>query len=639
MKVITHNKLLQHGLVSLAVVAAAAITSGCTPPVIPPQQACAPSLGGNLALHDPSSLNSYPSPEWGFWGGDFHNTHHAAGESTIDVGNVANLVVKGSFTAAGSVEVSPTIQGDIMYFTDMGPGIDFSSNFAGSTLYAVDRTDMSLVWSKAMRDYNDNDFGNMTDVSPAIAGDLIIIGDYQNPAPMSSIPDLLTHKGRYNLGYDDPCGGYVTAIKRDGPNAGEKVWSTRIGEDDYAMVRQSAVVYNETVFVGLSSQESTYGRIASFPCCSHRGKIVALDVHTGAIKWQRYMTPPQTSGEQGFSGASVWGGAPTIDEARNLVYVPTGNNFTVPESFEVCVAAANGDLLEIAACAAIHDVMENYFDSIVAVDIDDGTVAWSFKSSDYDPWNTACDFDVILPLLASVSSYANCAVPKGPDADFAQPPMLYQVDVGGGVMEDRLAAGTKGGKFFILDPDASSELERVIFGEQVGPGGKIGGMEFGAATDGTRIYVQNANFDHTPYTLEEGSAGHVGETIIGGFWAALDAKTGQTLWETPIPNVPHNAADLEGTIFHLVWGAVGEQFFSWPYAPLTVANGLVYAAVADWKGTYVAMDAQTGEILWSFETGFGSVAAPTVLDGNIYWGSGSKYSKPGARKLYKFGLP
>ncbi len=43
---------------------------------------------------------------------------------------------------------------------------------------------------------------------------------------MSALADLTTHVGRFQFGYDDPCAGYVTAIKRDGPNAGERVWST-----------------------------------------------------------------------------------------------------------------------------------------------------------------------------------------------------------------------------------------------------------------------------------------------------------------------------------------------------------------------------------------------------------------------------
>lgn len=621
-------------------ISALLLVISCTPPGIPPQASCPASLGGDLALHDVNSLNTYPQPQWASWGGNLHNTRNNPNETILNPGNVANLEVKWSFIASGTVRANPTIEGDLMYFADSGPSVDVSTYFAGSSLWAVNRHDASLVWKKQMRDYNDNDYGNMISGSPAIAGDLIIIGDYQNAASMIANPSLINHESRYVLGFDDPCSGYVTAIKRDGPNAGERVWSTRIGEDDYAQVHQSPVVYGDTVYVGLSSQQSTHGRIWNFPCCDHRGKVVALDVHTGAVKWTTYMTPAQFGGIQGFSGVSAWGGSPTVDAARNLVYVGTGNNYTVPEAFENCMVAAGNDLLEQATCAAVHNALDNYVDSIVALDMTTGQVEWSFYSREYDPFNTACSYELVMPVLAFSSSRLNCAPVAGADADFAQPPMLYTTDVGG-VARQRLAAGTKGGQFFILDPDAPTEASRLVFSGQIGPGGVIGGFEFGSATDGERIYVANSNFEHKPYTLVAGSPDYVaGTTIYGGFWAALDAETGAILWETPVPYVPLDPADLSGTLAHTLFGLnLGQQFFSWNFGPVSVANGVVYAAVADWTGSYVAMDASTGEVLWHFEGGYGSDSGPTIVDGELYWGSGSNYAKMGAKKVYKFGLP
>ena len=76
--------------------------------------------------------------------------------------------------------------------------------------------------------------------------------------------------------------------------------------------------------------------------------------------------------------------------------------------------------------------------------------------------------------------------PTGPDADFAQPPMLYTAMVNG-QPKRLMAAGTKDAEVFIIDPDAASENDRVVWSGFVGPGSHIGGMEFGAATDGTRL--------------------------------------------------------------------------------------------------------------------------------------------------------
>lgn len=607
--------------------------TGCVPrDSIPPQAACAPSLGGNLALHDVNSTSS--SAQWPKWGGDLHNTHHAATETRITTANVKDLGVKWRFIATGSVTNDPTIEGDTLYFADFGPGIG-----GKSTLFSLNRWTGERLWSKPMMDYTNNDFNNIIRTSPAIAGDLMIIGDYQDPALIGTFPWFSRHYDRYINDLGDPCGGYVMAVKRDNPNAGQLVWSTRIGSLDWDQITQSPVVYNDTVFVGLSSQESTYVRAAEVPCCNFRGKLAALDLHTGALKWERYMTTDNFGALDQFSGSSVWGGTPTIDEDRNLVYVGTGQNYSVPQELEECIVAADGDLLQYSVCAAPYT--ENYFDSIIALDIDTGLIEWVVKSRDYDVWSVACDFEYIMPILAITSSRKNCAEVKGIDADFAQPPMLYTVMENGqpvienGKPKQLMAAGTKGGVAFIIDPDAATEAQRVVWSGPVGPDGLLGGMEFGAATDGERLYFQNTNFLHKTYTLEAGSPGHENETINGGFWSALDSQTGEIIWQTPVPAA---SLPLEGDIFHVIWGERGKGYFAWPMGAPTVANGVVFAGVSDWDGTMVAMDAATGEILWQYQTGQSIAGAASVVDGRLYWGAGHKLGKDG-NSLYSFALP
>src|SRR6516225_852567 len=60
---------------------------------------------------------------------------------------------------------------------------------------------------------------------------------------------------------------------------------------------------------------------------------------------------------------------------------------------------------------------------------------------------------------------------------------------------------------------------------QVGPGSSLGGIEWGSATDGKRIYVAIANLFGIPY-----AAGSVGS------WAALDPATGAIQWQKADPN-------------------------------------------------------------------------------------------------------
>ena len=162
-----------------------------------------------------------------------------------------------------------------------------------------------------------------------------------------------------------------------------------------------------------------------------------------------------------------------------------------------------------------------------------------------------------------------------------------------------------------FDPDTGD----FLWGTQVGPGGTLGGIEWGSATDGERIYVAIANSSHLQYTTGTG----VG---TAGSWSALDPTTGEILWQTPDPN-----------------GALDT-------GPMTVANGVVYApstgaATASTPNMF-ALDAKTGKVLWSFPSGGSVQAGAVVVDGVVYWGSGYKHLPlpgfVGNNKFYAFSL-
>lgn len=601
------------------------LASGCAP-VDPGEPVACPSDERNLQLHDENYVAN--DIHWGMWGGDYSNTHHAAGETMISTANVANLEVKWTFGTTGDVSANPTIAGDDVYFPDWGPynlGALLSPGYVGGVLNSVDMWTGQPNWSKQVRDYNDNDFGHLSRSSPAIVGDLIIIGDIQNLYALGILNYLLVQANRLTGGWDEPCSGYVYAVNRF---TGDLVWKTRVGQYDFDMISQSPVVYNGKVYVGVSTQESGYARTESYDCCQFQGNVVQLDVNSGDIDWRQYMTYNNFGATDGFSGASVWGGAPTIDPARNSIYVSTGQNFHVPAAYETCITNAAGDLIAQTLCNVGYE--DNHFDSMVALDLTTGAIKWGMRSRPYDGWNGACQHLPPGGVTTLPGGPANCPATEGFDADFAQPPMLHTVLVNG-QPEQRLAAGTKGGEVFSVDPDDGS----IIWRRQVGPGGTLGGMEFGAATDGEQIYVQNTNFEHIPYVLEGGP--DAGTTIVSGFWTALDAETGAIVWQTQVPG---GELPLTGGIFSVAWGGgLGLGFFKWPAGGLTVANGVVFAGVTDMEGTMVAMDAATGAILWQFEADGQSIASsPTIVDGRLFWGTGySKFTNSG-NTVYSFGL-
>jgi len=165
--------------------------------------------------------------------------------------------------------------------------------------------------------------------------------------------------------------------------------------------------------------------------------------------------------------------------------------------------------------------------------------------------------------------------------------------------------GQKSGDYWALNA-ATGE---ILWGTTVGPGGVTGGIQWGTATDGTRIYVAITNSSHLSYTLANG-----GPTINWGSWAALDPRTGRILWQTADPT--------EGAVDP---GAV------------SVANGVVYAG--SYSGMMHALNASTGQVLFGFASGGSVIDAPSIVAGIVYWGSGyRRISGTGNNKVYAFGI-
>jgi polyvinyl alcohol dehydrogenase (cytochrome) len=149
-------------------------------------------------------------------------------------------------------------------------------------------------------------------------------------------------------------------------------------------------------------------------------------------------------------------------------------------------------------------------------------------------------------------------------------------------------------------------------------GGALGGLQWGSATDGERIYTAISNYDGKPWELIANGE-PTGEIANAGLFSALDARDGTILWQTADPN---NGPDQ---------------------APVTVANGVVYGCAVDPEGHMYALDAASGEILWTFASAGSCGGGASVVEGAVYWGSGyatfSHLGTTGNNKLYRFSLP
>jgi polyvinyl alcohol dehydrogenase (cytochrome) len=188
-------------------------------------------------------------------------------------------------------------------------------------------------------------------------------------------------------------------------------------------------------------------------------------------------------------------------------------------------------------------------------------------------------------------------------------PQLFTVTVDGKA-RDVVAMAQKSGIFWLFDADTGE----VIWHAQVGPYSEPGGLTWGAAYDGQRLYVTLTNIDHVPYALAAGK--DAGKLVSGGVWSALEPATGKIIWQT---GDPQNAAD---------------------YAAPLVANGVVFVGSLATAGDQMyALDATTGEVIWRFAAG-GSVAShPALADGRLYWGSGfGQFTGVAGNKLYVFSI-
>jgi len=332
-------------------------------------------------------------------------------------------------------------------------------------------------------------------------------------------------------------------------------WKERIDTHPDVVATSSPIVYQGRLYIGVAShEEGAPLRKKDYACCTFRGGVAAYDVKTGKQIWRFYTIPEEAKKlaedeggrvTMGPSGGAVWSTV-ALDPTANQLYCTTGNQYTGKET--------------------------QYIDSIIALSLDTGKVVWSYQATPSDIFVIGCK---------------GC----GPDFDFGTIPLSFK-----GANGKRLVgAGQKSGWFHAVDAATGAPAWRT----EVGPGSALGGIEFGNATDGERVYAALAHRS-------------------GGAVAMLDGATGQIIWKTPSPDKRPN------------------------YGPITVTgrgdNRLVFAGST--AGFIRAYDGKDGRILWEFDTGGGIGGGPTVGDGVLYVGSGYTFLRVGKpnNKLYAFSL-
>ena len=229
------------------------------------------ALAGAVLFAVALSVHSRPpqsrSSQWRIAGQDLNNSWSQPAEHLISPTNVNGLTPKWVFTTGGDVSATPTVDGDAVYFPD----------WAGN-LFAVQKDSGHLIWSHKISEY-DGVEGAISRVSPAVDANHVIIGD------------ILSSKQVHN-------GANVISVDRE---TGTVQWITQVETHPAAIITGSPVVFNGVVYIGISSNEETLALDPTYPCCSFRGSIVALDEKSGAMLWKTF-DMPDNGGQTGEIG-------------------------------------------------------------------------------------------------------------------------------------------------------------------------------------------------------------------------------------------------------------------------------------------------------------------------------------------------
>jgi len=370
-----------------------------------------------------------------------------------------------------------------------------------------------------------------------------------------SIGPVKGHAGSSYAAYFGDLRGNVYALDAA---TGRALWIVSVDPHPLAAVTGSPILHKGRLYVPLASREEAAGGGPDYPCCTFRGSVVALDADTGKQIWKTHIIgeepKPTKKNSRGVQLYAPSGGGiwdtPTIDEARGALYIGTGDAYSRPVSATTT-------------------------DAVMALDLATGKPRWSVQHTPDDAWLVGCETN---------NPSENCPANIGPDYDFGMSPMMRTLNDGRTIV----VSGQKSGEVFAQDVRDGKVIWKATLVDKLARGE----ITFGGAADDQRVYFG---------------------TRSGAVWA-LDLKTGEKRWTTPVAPIP--------------------QRQSGQTAALTVIPGVVFSGGQD--GVLRAFAAADGRQIWEFDTvrdfmttngvaargGAMGAPGPTVAGGMLFLGSG-----------------
>lgn len=377
--------------------------------------------------------------------------------------------------------------------------------------------------------------------------------------------------------------GHLTAFDAA---TGKVVWRADPRHDPATPLSGTPLFAGDRVLVPVSASGVALAMRPTYGCCTTHGDLVAVSAADGKVLWTwhtmedaRPLGRKSSAGAdlQGPSGAPIWS-SPSVDLKAGVAYTATGENTSPP---------ATGTS-----------------DAIAAVDLATGKAKWVFQALANDVWNMSC------PVGSATGGR-----PPGPNCFFAaEGSVLRDHDFGGGPVIWRgkgrtlILGGQKSGDVWALD----AKTGKPVWRHQFGKGSPLGGVHWGIATDGVRVFAPVAD---PGVPAAESAAGLY----------AVDIASGKVVWSWKA------SADCAGDRKARVT-TCGERFGL--SAPPLVVDGMVVAGGLD--GRLYVFDGKTGALAATHDTAVafdglngikgsgGSIdaAGPFAGDGMLFVGSG-----------------